>query len=466
MKSTTTLTITDDIKLIVPDSLDLITPYVLQEQLDWFEDEIKFLRRLLKPGEKIIDIGANYGVYTLSMAKNVQPDGHIWAFEPASSTAKLLAESIAANSFDHVTLDRSALSNRIGSVQFSMSEHAELNAVVHAGESVANSETVPLTTLDQCMAAYDWKDITFVKIDAEGEEENIIEGGRRFFAEHSPLIQYEIKAGAGLNLGLAKIFAALGYQSYRLVPGLDVLVPFDPQSADGFLLNLFCCKPDRAARLAADNWLVLDAPAPSEDVVLNDAEMQRYGWRQTLATLPYGQNIADRWETTMSGPEASKPLEEALALHARSRDSGLPATARFAALQASFHKLWGLCIQEPLHLRMISFARVATEFGARQIAVEALGQQLRVLFKKMDVDLDEPFLPAYSRFDDLPPAEHYGNWVVGGTLEALERIEQYSSFYKPSALAERLSLILELGFGSEEMERRLALTQRRFKTGG
>ena len=146
------------------------------------------------------------------------------------------------------------------------------------------------------MAAYDWEDISFVKIDAEGEEENIIEGGHRFFAEHSPLIQYEIKAGSGLNLGLANVFAALGYQSYRLVPGLDVLVPFDPQSADGFLLNLFCCKPDRAARLAADNWLVLAAPAPSEDVVLNDAEMQRYGWRQTLATLTYGQSIADRWE--------------------------------------------------------------------------------------------------------------------------------------------------------------------------
>ncbi len=466
MKPTTTLTITDDIKLVVPDSLDLITPYVLQEQQDWFEDEIKFLRRLLKPGEKIIDIGANYGVYTLSMAKKVLPDGHIWAFEPSSSTARLLAESISANGFTHVTLDRSALSNRVGSVQFSVSEHAELNAVVHAGQSAANSETVPLTTLDQCMADYGWQDISFIKIDAEGEEENIIAGGRHFFAKHSPLIQYEIKAGAKLNLELANVFASLGYQSYRLVPGLDVLVPFDPRSADGYLLNLFCCKPERAARLAADNWLVLAAPPPSEDVVLNELEMQRYGWRQSLATLPYGRNIADRWEATMATPEACKPLEKALALHVRSHDTSLPATARFASLQASFHKLRGLCLQEATHLRLISFARVATEFGARKIAVEALSQQLRVLFKSMDIDIAEPFLPAYNRFDNLPPEEHYGNWVVGGTLEALERIEYYSSFYKPSSQAERLTLILELGFGSEEMERRLALTQQRFKTCG
>jgi hypothetical protein len=193
--------------------------------------------------------------------------------------------------------------------------------------------------------------------------------------------------------------------------------------------------------------------------------MQRYGWRQSLATLPFGRNITDRWEATMATPEACKTLEEAMALHARSHDASLPATVRFASLQASFHKLWGLRLQEAKHLRLISFARVATEFGARQIAVEALGQQLRILFKSMDIDLAEPFLPAYSRFDHLPPEEHYGNWVVGGTLEALERIEHYSSFYKSSSLAERLSLILELGFGSEEMERRLALTQQRFNTG-
>ena len=56
------------LQIQVPDSLDLITPYVLLEQGDWFEDEIKFLRKILRSGEKIIDIGANYGTYTLTMA--------------------------------------------------------------------------------------------------------------------------------------------------------------------------------------------------------------------------------------------------------------------------------------------------------------------------------------------------------------------------------------------------------------
>jgi hypothetical protein len=69
--ATTCLTLVDGFCNVVPDSLELTTPYVLSEQQDWFEDEIRFLRRLLQPGMNAIDIGANYGVYTLAMAQVV-----------------------------------------------------------------------------------------------------------------------------------------------------------------------------------------------------------------------------------------------------------------------------------------------------------------------------------------------------------------------------------------------------------
>jgi hypothetical protein len=71
----------DGARIVVPDSLDLITCYVLREQQDWFEDEIKFLRKLLWPGQQVIDIGADLGVYALSMARTVGPTGPVWTFE-------------------------------------------------------------------------------------------------------------------------------------------------------------------------------------------------------------------------------------------------------------------------------------------------------------------------------------------------------------------------------------------------
>src|SRR5438105_44340 len=99
MPSNITLELVDGVRVVVPDSLEQITTYVLQEQRDWFEDEIRFLRRLIQPGQKAIDIGANVGVYALTLARLVGPTGRIWAFEPASATANLLAAGVAANNF-------------------------------------------------------------------------------------------------------------------------------------------------------------------------------------------------------------------------------------------------------------------------------------------------------------------------------------------------------------------------------
>ena len=135
---------------------------------------------LLQPGQKVVDIGANYGVYTLPMAKKVGATGHVWAFEPTSSTAVFLSQGIAANGFGQVTLEQKAVSSRSGTAQLVLESHSEANSISHEKSPAAACETVSLVTLDQCMDRFQWVDIDLIKIDAEGEECNIIKGGRRF----------------------------------------------------------------------------------------------------------------------------------------------------------------------------------------------------------------------------------------------------------------------------------------------
>jgi FkbM family methyltransferase len=453
------LPLVDGARVVVPDSLDLMTPYVLREQHDWFEDEIKFLRRLLQPGQRVIDIGANVGVYTLSMAHAVGAEGHVWAFEPATGTAALLLEGVAANGFAHVTLERSALSSRPGTARLALNPDCELNSIVHGAASGGDSEAVALVTLDDRRVACEWRDIEFVKIDAEGEEANILQGGKRFFAEQSPLVQYEIKAGAVVNLGLVRAFASLGYASFRLVPGLDLLVPFDPgSSVDGYQLNLFCCKPDRAARLARRGMLVERTDSVGEGAALAAGP---YGWRKTLATLPYGAPLVAGWEhTTAAG--RSGAVEEALALYGFSRDSSHGAPQRFAALQESLDRLEDLCQADPSHLRLASLARVARDYGARTIAVGALQELRDAILHRRHADGSEPFLAPGERFEQVPPGERFGDWALGAVLEELERIESYSSYYSGAANRPRLEMIRDLGFASPEMQRRLDLLEKRF----
>ena len=470
MASTVTIELVDGVRVVVPDKLDLITPYILLEQRDWFEDEIQFVRRLLKKDQLVVDIGANYGVYTLSMAKAVGPNGRVWAFEPASDTARLLNEAIAINGFSQIVLERKALSSAGGNARLSLNANSELNALTRDAQAGGASETVTLTTLDDCMRRFGWRNMDFVKMDAEGEESNILKGGKTFFAELSPLVQYEIKVGHGLHMGLAEEFAVLGYESYRLVPGLELLIPFDRDATpDEYLLNLFCCKRDRAERLAAQG-LLADVPGRiqvnGKGDARHDAERLAqghvYGWRNTIARLPYAARLAGLWERTMAAAGHAE-VDRALALYAVSEDASLAPAERVAALAASFNLLKTLCERQPSHLRLATMARVARDYGERSLAVDALDQLNGVIARNGRVDLDEPFLVPAKRFDSVAPGEAPGNWVLAAALEELERLAAYSSFYTGVDARPRLEAIRALGFGSEEMERRLGLLKERFR---
>ncbi len=468
MVETTVLSLLDGVRIVVPNSLELITPYVLREQQDFFEDELRFVRWLLQPGQKVIDIGANYGVYTLPMAQRVGPRGHVWAFEPASSTAQLLAQGITANAFLNVTLEQKAVSSSAGSAQLSLQRHPELNSIIHGQPPAAgDSETVSLVTLDEYMDRYWWTDIELIKIDAEGEENNILKGGRRFFANLAPLVQYELKKDATtINFELINEFAAIGYDSYRLVPGLNLLVPFDAGSQpDPYLLNLFCCKAACADRLATRGALLRSSDVSGTGgalVGMNECSSGagvKYHWSNALAHLPYATPLASAWRAAEEAGSSSGVIR-ALSFYSRSRDAALSSLERFRALEASFLTLKAQCEREPVRLRLASLARVAHDYGARAVTVIALKQLLEYI-RQAGIDPNEPFLPPPERFDSIPFGADPVPWLVAAVLEQLEKREHYSTFYVGPTARERLEDIRALGFASPEMERRLDLVRLR-----
>jgi hypothetical protein len=447
------------LQIQVPDSLELITPYVLREQGDWFEDEIKFLRKILQKGEKIIDIGANYGTYTLMMAKAVGPEGKIWAFEPASSTAACLRASISQNSLTNVVVEQSALSSKPGSARLSLHANSELNSIVKGNESAA-SEKVLVVTLDERMVNYHWSGISFMKIDAEGEEENIIAGGKKFFAAESPLIEFEYKAGREVNEGLVEAFGKMGYESYRLVPGLDGLIPFLPGSvADGYLLNLFCCKKDRAQELH-QRGLLVQSEELQEARNLEIPLQPHHHWRMAMRELEWASGLMPLWDESLKNtPE--EELELALDLYFFSRDHKQGHILRIVALERSMQLLLTLT-ENPLYLRESTFARVARDLGARQDAVRALNALATRILSTKQINPREPFLiPVEAENWKMADGNH-GNFVFASVLEGLEVFSAFSSFYSGPSARGRLEALRKLGLGSPEMGRRLDLLNKRF----
>ncbi len=434
-----------------------MTHYVLREQEQWFEVEVPFIRRLLQPGMQVIDIGANYGCYALVMARAIGGQGHVWAFEPTSLTADCLSRSIEANGLGNITLIQAALSAKPGSALLSINPNSELNSLT--ADFSGPTEEVPVMTLDQCRVRYGWKNIDFVKLDAEGEEGQILCGGSTFLEKESPLVMFELRHGDTVNVPLIEQFEALGYRTYRLVPGLNILVPFSTdEEIDLFQLNLFCCKNNRAACLQEDGLLI-------HDLVDTDERTMDSGdpWQAQLFALPYAARF---WH----GPEAfarlprREGIEEYIAgiesFFAAHREGARP-NERYCALQQSL-RYFEAATGNSRHLsRLCSYARVAGELGERARQNQILRTMLGIIQDPEGVRFDEPFIPACSRFDDLDPAGRQSDWFATSLFEQLKTQVAHSSYYTRTDSLSVLENIITGGFPSAEMERRLQLVRMR-----
>lgn len=254
----------------VPNRISSITTYVMLEQEQWFEAEIDFISRLLEPGTDVLDIGANHGVYTLAAARGMGTNpGHVWSFEPTIEPRTRLERTIEANGLgERVTVVPCALSDRSGRARFHTSAQSELNSLNSVGGE--GHEDVDVDTLDAFAERHlSGRTVSFVKIDAEGEELRVLQGGRRWFERSAAVVMFELMHGNRQQLELLVAFQALGYGIFRHLPDTDLLLEFDPGNAsnDGWVLNLFAIRPAQQDRLAGLGLLVRNADLGADAVV-------------------------------------------------------------------------------------------------------------------------------------------------------------------------------------------------------
>lgn len=450
------LTITGDVRVACPSAPNQITAYVLEEQQDWFEDEIRFMRAIIEPDCVFIDVGANFGVYTLSAAR-LSPRGRVWAYEPAGATAACLTRSIAENRFGNVELTQKAVSEQPGSGWLQDLGAPELGMLGAAAGNVRPGEPITMTTLDLEQETHGWRRVDIVKIDVEGHEASVVAGGQRFFSEHSPLVMLEVKAGASVDLGAVHRLVDLGYRCWRLVPGLLCLAPQGPDAPmDNYLLNLFCCKPDREDLLARANRLARSVTGESAI-----AGIPMDAWQARIGAFPYARDALGAWTDQV----AQKPLDgwdtyrDALNRHAFAMDPAQPIDARYDALRVSHSGLKDLLKTRANAPRLLSFARIAADFGARRQAVDALRFLIDSANGYAPADfLREPWLSPSSEFDAIAPHGALRDWALSAALEAYERLRSFSSYFVDKQVT--LAVVQELsrtGYLTPAMRRRAEL---------
>lgn len=174
-----------------------------------------FLVQFLKDGDVCLDVGANVGFYTLLTSVLVGESGKVYAFEPTPRTFAILRSN--AGNRSNVTCVNAALMEKEGRrnlVDHGVEKSGLNSIMLTASEDDGRSTVCPVDaiTLDSYCAQHDIRP-TFIKIDTEGAEEMVLQGGRTTLTEHHPVLIIEVQREAPQNV--VAMLSYLGYRPYH-----------------------------------------------------------------------------------------------------------------------------------------------------------------------------------------------------------------------------------------------------------
>jgi FkbM family methyltransferase len=135
------------------------------------------LRSLCRPGDVVLDVGANLGYMALVAARAVGPSGRVIAIEPAARSFELLRMNAEMNFPDRITPIRAACDEEDGTAKLVVSEDSEeyssLSSALMPGKS--HVETVPARSLRSLIEDLGVSP-DVVKVDVEGAEWAVLKG--------------------------------------------------------------------------------------------------------------------------------------------------------------------------------------------------------------------------------------------------------------------------------------------------
>lgn len=162
--------------------------------LNKYEDfELTYVRDILTKGDHCIDIGANFGLYTLWCASIVGKEGRVISFEPFKKNFEALEQNIKLNNFENVTAVESAVSDVTSQLDLFYDERDKNLGMVSSHTSTKGVATVvEAVSVDDYVETNKISSIKFIKIDIEGGEYLALKGMVKTIDRFKPILQVEI----------------------------------------------------------------------------------------------------------------------------------------------------------------------------------------------------------------------------------------------------------------------------------
>ena len=179
---------------------------------EYYEPLLEFGHKFLSQGDRIIDGGANQGIFSCAFGSAVGPSGVVYAFEPQSYAVNCLRQNAELNGFENIRIFEAAVSDCSKQVFLNL-EAGPVSAAV--SDIPTGVPAVKACAIDDLITQNVIEAVQFIKLDLEGHELNALKGAKIMLAATRPIICLEVEDRA-LYECIEAYLSDVGYKAYVL----------------------------------------------------------------------------------------------------------------------------------------------------------------------------------------------------------------------------------------------------------
>lgn len=181
---------------------------------EWSEEELRLLANFVRPGDTVLDVGANMGTHTVALARMVGPEGTVVAFEPQRVLYQILCANVALNFLSNVEAMQVGAGRTAGWLHAPQIDYSKVENFggVSLFEKPAGQRVATRAIDDLDLPA-----CGLIKIDVEGMEADTIAGATATIRRHRPVLYVE-NDRPERSPPLIEAIQALDYRLYWHLP--------------------------------------------------------------------------------------------------------------------------------------------------------------------------------------------------------------------------------------------------------
>ena len=216
---------------------ELRANYLTDIMTNNFETQkINLIKKVLSSGDKFIDIGCSFGLFSLIASKIVGVNGEVLSFDPSETAIKTLNKNSQLNGFHNIKTFNIALGDSDKSIHFFGQNYGGTIIKGNPQYDTSIGREIEMKKLDTTLSSTNLDNLKFIKIDAEGSEFDIIKGAENIIKNSNNLfISLElgemmlISAGSSIE-EVVDLLISFGYDHFIDITKNEKMLMIDPSN--------------------------------------------------------------------------------------------------------------------------------------------------------------------------------------------------------------------------------------------